>query len=459
MVKEPEAMGQAKKTKQLRWWNPRRLPLPKGPYVVGCVDVMTGSSASGCFIRLHYPTSLRDAKAHKRNWPKWFMGKDYFEGFVDSMNLNPPSAQYIKLILGGIKIPAVWREPPLGRGVTPGEGEESPGSADEKCKGGARGPPPPPLDTLPVAFLSHGLGACRFSYSTICLEMASRGFVVVAVEHRDHTACSTYYLVPEESGELRREHLEFWKLEKKEYTLRNRQAHLRSAEIRRAVDLMEDINEGRPVHNLLDPTFPFQDFQGRLDFSKAVIIGHSFGGATTLLSLAKDPRLRIGIALDAWMYPVKRVADLPLRLSTQPILFVNMQYFQKRHNLDEMRRLLEMATSPEVVPEGTPSPERRVVTIRHAIHEDQSDSAYFIGWPFGIVVGQQSVAPSPLVSSVNTRLILQFLSKQIDSVDLGEHERFLAKWKWLLKEGLPAEEDKGECSTSDSGSEVGSTTS
>ncbi|XP_071451361.1 platelet-activating factor acetylhydrolase 2, cytoplasmic-like [Hetaerina americana] len=444
-------MGQGKKTKNIRWWNPRRLPLPKGPYVVGCVDVMTGSSASGCFIRLHYPTSLRDAKAHKQHWPKWFMEKEYYDGMVDSLNLNPPSAQYMKLILGGIRIPAVWRATPLGRPEAAREDAGSVGADDAKKQ-------LPPLKAFPVAFLSHGLGACRYYYSTICLEMASRGFVVVAVEHRDHSACSTYYLVPQESGEMKREHLEFWKLEKKEYTLRNRQAHLRSAEIRRAVDLMEDMNEGRHVHNLLDPTFPLKDFEGRLDFSKAVIIGHSFGGATTLLSLAKEPRLRIGIALDAWMYPVKRVADLPLRLPTQPLLFINMQYFQKRHNLEEMRRLLEGATSPEAVAEGGPSPERRVITIRHAVHEDQSDSAHFVGWPFGVVVGQQSVAPSPVVSSVNTRLILQFLSKHIDSVDLGEHERFLAKWKWLLKEGLP-EEDKGECSSSDSVSESSSTTS
>lgn len=38
---------------------------------------------------------------------------------------------------------------------------------------------------------SHGLGGSRQTYSHFCGEMASRGYVVCAIEHRDGTSPTT----------------------------------------------------------------------------------------------------------------------------------------------------------------------------------------------------------------------------------------------------------------------------
>ncbi len=46
---------------------------------------------------------------------------------------------------------------------------------------------------LPVCVFSHGLGAMSFTYSAICCDLASHGYVVASVEHRYFTQCICVY--------------------------------------------------------------------------------------------------------------------------------------------------------------------------------------------------------------------------------------------------------------------------
>jgi platelet-activating factor acetylhydrolase len=41
----------------------------------------------------------------------------------------------------------------------------------------------------PVLLFSHGVGCSRLMYSAWCGEMASRGYIVIAIEHRDGGSC------------------------------------------------------------------------------------------------------------------------------------------------------------------------------------------------------------------------------------------------------------------------------
>lgn len=52
--------------------------------------------------------------------------------------------------------------------------------------------PPPKGKKWPLIIFSHGVGTSRLMYSTFCGEMASQGYIVCAIEHRDGTSpCST----------------------------------------------------------------------------------------------------------------------------------------------------------------------------------------------------------------------------------------------------------------------------
>lgn len=359
------------------WWlkrsSKRLLPQPEGPYVPGCADVMTGFTKEGLFVRLHYPTSIsKTAEGISNRWFNWIPDEKYIDGFSCVVKVWVFVIKLTVWFFGGdVYVPAVWEAEPK--------------------KSGPK---------MPVIIYSHGFGACRFLYSNTTVELASRGYLVASIEHRDNSACATYYY---KSPEDRDNDIRTWiphhslRVGGEHYSIRNKQLKKRQEECIRVLDLLLDINEGK-AENILKSSFDIQSLKGCLDFSSACIMGHSFGGATSLYTLAKEPRFKMGVILDGWMFPLKEEKDLKIN---QPIVFINTQTFHIPSNLEAMKAFLKKPSE---------STERTLFTIKGTTHETQTDTPIVLGHWLNFFM--KKLDPK-VGAKINTFLILQFLERHI----------------------------------------------
>ena len=70
------------------------------------------------------------------------------------------------------------------------------------------------------------------------------------------------------------------------------QVQQRASEVGKALDLLQLLNEGGEVTNMMGERFDWGQFRGRLQLDTAAVMGHSFGGSTTLHTLFTDKRFK-----------------------------------------------------------------------------------------------------------------------------------------------------------------------
>nr|XP_060640441.1 platelet-activating factor acetylhydrolase 2, cytoplasmic [Anolis sagrei ordinatus] len=316
------------------------LPRGQGAFPVGCTDVMVGQSPKGLFFRLFYPCIPQDGAEE----PAWIPRYEYYYGLADYMNMNRKwFAPLLSVTFGSCKIPVNWNAPFR--------------SSSHK---------------YPLIIFSHGLGAIRTVYSAICIEMASRGFLVMALEHRDRSASATYFckLDPESpdlpGSQVNEEWLSYRGVPKdqKEFHFRNPQLHQRANECIRGLKLFRSIDGGKTPVNILHTDFDLSALKDNIDLTKVAVMGHSFGGATSVLALVKEAQFKCAVALDAWMFPLENSLYPKV---TKPVLFVNTESFQTPESVTKMKKI--SATSNE----------SKIITILGSVHQSQTDFTFLAG--------------------------------------------------------------------------------
>ncbi|KAK8026387.1 Platelet-activating factor acetylhydrolase [Apiospora marii] len=238
---------------------------------------------------------------------------------------------------------------------------ESSGSSRTTGKGGSGEGREDGAAPFPVIFFSHGLGGTRTVCSAVCGELASHGYVVVAMEHRDGSCARTFVNVaPQESDgantpaagtddsrppptriKRKKGGVDYYVVDYLfpegnpwdtapnndrgvDTAMRSAQLDMRLAEIREVHRVVGLLNAGRGEEvaraNLrrkgnrasssrgLDGV-DWASWRGRLRLDRDVTaMGHSFGGTTTI-RLLRHPGTHFewvgqGILLDTWGMPI-----------------------------------------------------------------------------------------------------------------------------------------------------------
>ncbi|XP_054051348.1 platelet-activating factor acetylhydrolase isoform X1 [Rissa tridactyla] len=353
-----------------------RIPEGKGPHSVGCTDLMTENAVEGSFLRLYYPSC--DATANEE--APWIPDKEYYQGLSDFLNMyRIVGERLFQYYVGSVTCPAKSNA-----AFKPGE-------------------------KYPLLIFSHGLGAFRTIYSAICIEMASQGFIVAAVEHRDESASATYYCKKksiserqeESTSNMEKEWIYYRKLKtgEEERCLRHKQVQQRAQECIKALNLILKINSGEEVMNVLNSNFDWNSLKDSVDTSRIAVMGHSFGGATVIESLSKEIRFRCGIALDAWMLPVGD--DIYQNSVQQPLLFINSEKFQWADNILKMKKL------------GSNDANKKMITIKGSVHQSFPDFTFVSGGIIGRFFKLKGEIDPNEAIDISNHASLAFLQKHL----------------------------------------------
>lgn len=279
---------------------------------------------------VYYPVD-KSAKEHRRrhDWvarPIGLTAAGYAKfAHVNNFIVRPIFTFALWAIAGGITIPAKVDVPLLG-------------ATD--------------ADPFPVMVFSHGDASSRTDYTHFVGELASRGYVVAAVEHRDGSCPGSLMKI---KGQEDKQVLHFKEAEllsdppMDTDRYKHEQLAFRDAEILDTVSILRAINGGKGddifSRNSRSEGSHLHNWAGRLDFGNLTIAGHSFGATGALQALRHAPSdvnpAIGGIILDPGKGsgPLNAVIDVPLLIVHSNTWSKQNSVFYGRPHFDTVKDL------------------------------------------------------------------------------------------------------------------------
>ncbi|KAH7909875.1 platelet-activating factor acetylhydrolase [Hygrophoropsis aurantiaca] len=348
----------------------RTLPNYSGKYPVGVRDVElpiskqsfgnfrhksmpaaeAGVTIDTVFFTLFYPADPDSQSTHDVVWfPRL---RQTIDGFI-KMAKRTPNWVY-RTIAYPCAAAAIWRT-------------TFPGIENAQLR------QPPRSGQWPLMIFSHGAGCSRLMYSAFCGEMASRGFVVVAIEHRDGTGPSSQ--ITDADGQTKNfDWLNWTDLQYvlisvtgfctnrttdpniswvdmadqplDDTTLRHVQLEVRLAEIDQVSKALQSIANGQPARLMGLKCAPFDWARWTsVNPYQPVMVGHSLGGSAAMAA-AIDSRFAFSrvVVFDP---AVQRLEPWKGRIDI-PFLAINSEEFSLGSEFTKLLNILPTVPSRHV---------------------------------------------------------------------------------------------------------------
>ncbi|KAF7976303.1 hypothetical protein HWV62_7003 [Athelia sp. TMB] len=208
----------------------------------------------------------------------------------------------------------------------------------------------------PLMLFSHGVGGSRQKYSHFCGEMASRGWVCAAIEHRDGTSPESVVLLGQDKdakthaggrerldwldwGDLHWPHLDAQPTD--DTTLRHEQLRMRVAEAHAVLSALRGEREGGVDQPGWD------GLHTHVDARRPVVAGHSLGGSAAQLLAAADPRFDVR-AVVAFDPAAQRILPWSAPLAA-PVLVLGSEEFTHSADFRALRAVVPHAADHMVL--------------------------------------------------------------------------------------------------------------
>jgi dienelactone hydrolase len=150
----------------------------------------------------------------------------------------------------------------------------------------------------PVVVFTHGFTGTFTDYTFIFEDLASRGYVVVSVDH-SYEATAVDFPDGRFAKSLLGSHWDdTWRTDRQTLDFA---VSVRLDDLKFVVNQLERMN-----HDSSSP------FAGKLDTTRLAIAGHSLGGMTALPALLQDPRLKAGVLIDGWPETLTTPTETPV---------------------------------------------------------------------------------------------------------------------------------------------------